>query len=76
MGPQRHGHQCSLRAARLAVNTIGVQVDERLAELLVVEDALEDGLVVIHPSDDGAEEAVAEDQPEILRITFPYSDCL
>src|SRR5579875_1323322 len=63
--------------AGLAVAAGGVQVDQGLAELRVVEDALEDGLVVVHAGDDGAEEPAAEHEAEVLwRVVAGLEDDL
>ncbi len=36
------------------------------AEIVIVEDPLEDRLVVVHAPDDGPDEAVVEDEAEVL----------
>ena len=72
--PQRGHH--SLGPAQLAsagtapeapVDLPEVEVSDRRLELGVVQHLLDDGLVGLHPSHDGAEEAAIEDEAEVLR---------
>src|ERR1019366_1147975 len=51
---------------RPAIDPPCIEVHENLAEVLVIEDALEDGFVVIHPPDDRPHEHAVEDEPEVL----------
>ena len=55
----------------LPVDPGGVQVEEGLLELLIVQDAPEDGLVLVHAGHDGGEEALIEDEPEVLQGVRP-----
>ncbi len=52
--------------SRPVVHPRRVEVHQYRPELLIVEDALEDGLVVVHAPHDGAHEQLIEDQPEVL----------
>src|SRR5450759_5685500 len=49
-----------------AVDLGGVVVQQHLPEFLVVQNALEDGFVVIHPTDNGSHEHPVEHQSEVL----------
>src|ERR1035438_8245391 len=49
----------------------GVEVHQRLSELLVIQNALEDGLVLIHPTHDGVEEHAVEYEPEVVERVPP-----
>src|SRR5581483_11033433 len=54
------------RLAKPTVEPLGVVVEHRLLELGVVEDALEDVRVLIHPVNDRVDEGAVEDEAEVV----------
>src|ERR671922_2286929 len=57
-----------LFGAESPVQPLGVVVEHGLAEVRLVEDALEDVLVRVHAPDDGVEEGAVEDEAEVLEV--------
>ena len=53
--------------SRSSVDTGGIEIHEGTLELGIVKDALEDGLVFVHPPHDGSEECAVEDQSEVVK---------
>jgi hypothetical protein len=58
----------SLLAAESVINLPGIEVFENRAELVVIEDLLEDRFVVVHARDDGVYESFVEDESEVVEV--------
>jgi hypothetical protein len=63
-------HQTQRLVANAAVDLAQVVVAEDFAEIRVVQDLLEDGVVGVHSGDDGVEELWVEDEPEVVQCVL------
>jgi Bacterial protein of unknown function (DUF899) len=57
-----------VRRAEPSIQLLGVVVEHRLPKGRLVEDALEDVLVLVHPPHDRVEERAVKDEPEVLEV--------
>src|SRR5690242_134702 len=59
------GKGSSIRACA-PINARRVQAHQRVAELIVVKDTLDDGFVALHTTDDRVHELPVEHEPEVV----------